>query len=198
MRIAVFGGSFNPVHIGHLKLVKKVKTEFNIDKVIVVPTYSTPLKDNSNLISGADRFNMCKLAFEGIDFVEVSDFEILHQKESYTYITLEHFKSVYPDDELFFVVGADMFNTIDKWKNPDYIFKSAVIIVVERNGSNADIFQKADELSLIGCKSVILNESVYDISSTEIRGKFSKNEDVSAYLDCKVIDYINNNNLYRV
>ncbi len=196
MKTAMFGGSFNPVHLGHVKLVKKAMETFSLDKVIIMPTYSTPLKDNSEFADADARYDMCCLAFENIDGAEVSDMEIRREGKSYTYLTLISLKELYPDDELYLIIGADMFMTIDKWMKPDVIFDLANIIVVPRNGGSYDIQSQAEKLREKGCRAFLMDKPVYDVSSTEIREKLRQNEDLSLLLDEKVLEYIKSGNLY--
>lgn len=196
MRIALFGGSFNPVHLGHVKLVNDVISEFNIDKVIIMPTYHTPLKDNSEFAISEHRFEMCKLAFANMDNVEVSDIEINRQGNSYTYLTINSLKELYPDDELFMIVGADMFLTLQNWKNPQEIFKNASVIAVPRDCESDELVSHRETLKQMGCNSYIMAHKVMDVSSTQIRDMLKNNEKVYDLLDTKVIEYIKNSHLY--
>lgn len=196
MRIALFGGSFNPIHLGHLGLVNDVINEFNLDKVIIMPTYHTPLKDNSQFASCEHRFAMCKLAFENIRNVEVSDIEIKRQGNSYTYLTLNSLKELYSDDELFLIVGADMFLTLQNWKNPRDIFNAATVIAVPRECESDKLINHCEILKQMGCNSFVMSHKVMDVSSTQIRERLKNNENVDDLLDSKVIEYIKNFHLY--
>jgi nicotinate-nucleotide adenylyltransferase len=197
MRIALFGGSFNPVHLGHKKLVEEVAKEFNIDRVIIMPTWKTPLKDNRSFANAELRLDMCKLAFQNLSTVEVSDMEIKRQGNSYTYLTLNSLKEKYPNDELFMLVGADMFLSLEKWKNFKDIFKMTSIIAVPRNCDNHKLLLHSEKLAkLYGCKSFVMNHKVMDVSSTEIRQKLSGSQDVSKLLDKNVYEYIKEHHLY--
>lgn len=197
MRIALFGGSFNPVHLGHLKLVTDVAGKFAIDKVIIMPTWKTPLKDNSDFADAAHRLSMCRLAFCELPYVEVSGLEIRRKGNSYTYLTLNSLKEKYINSELFMLVGADMFCNLEQWKNFEDIFKLAAVIAVPRccDKEKLRIHSKYLE-DRYGCKSYILNHKVMDVSSTQIRQKLNDGEDVSALLDKRVLEYIKDNHLY--
>lgn len=196
MRIALYGGSFNPVHLGHKKLARLVIDEFSLDKLIVMPTYSTPLKDNSDFADSMHRLNMCRIAFSDINEVEVSDMEIQRKGNSYTYLTLCSLKEIYLNDDLFLVVGADMFMTLHEWKNPKEIFSLSKVIVINRNSENINLESQKKKLSEMGCQAIIYDNTVYDVSSTEIRKKLRHGKDVSFLLDSQVYEYIKNNNLY--
>ncbi len=199
MKLGLFGGSFNPIHLGHYKLVTDVIKEFNLDKVIIMPTWKTPLKDTSNFASADDRFELCKLAFKNLSYVEVSDLEIKRKGNSYTYLTLNSIKEIYPRDELFLIVGADMFLTLEKWKCFEDIFKTASIIAVPRKGMKENLISYSAYLKeKYNCNSYIMTHKVMDVSSTEIRRKINNAEDVSDLVDTRVLNYIKKKHLYGI
>ena len=196
MKTAIFGGSFNPIHLDHIKLALSCTEEFDMDKIIFVPTYKTPLKDNSETASAADRLNMCKLSIKGLKSFEVSDIEIERRGFSYTSDTIKAFVKDYND--LYIIVGADMFMTLDKWHEFEYVFENATIIAYPRNDFDCENLKiKYDEYKKYGCKALISKHRVGNISSTLIREKIKNNQDVSAFLDGDVIKYIKKHNLYR-
>ena len=106
MKIGVFGGTFNPVHLGHLNCLKSVAEQADLDKVIVMPDRIPPHKQAEDLASSEDRLNMCRLAFADIPCVEISDWELKQEGKSYSVITLRHLKEIYPHDKLFFIMGS--------------------------------------------------------------------------------------------
>ena len=112
MKICFFGGTFNPVHNGHVRLLENAKEYFDFDKIIVIPTNIPPHKEVVFSVSDNDRLNMCKLAFDGI--AEVSDYEIVENTVSYTINTMYHFKEIYPNDEFYFLMGSDMLFMFEK------------------------------------------------------------------------------------
>ena len=183
MRIGLYGGSFDPVHIGHLAVAKEAKAQFNLDKVIFIPTGSMPHKKGC-AASPCDRVNMLELSFDDESFV-ISDYEITRSEISYSADTIEYFKSVYPEDEIFFIIGGDSYGYIDKWYQPERIFKNATVVVFPRNGEK--ILSPAKELKV---KAVC-------VSSSEIREKIKLQKNVSNLLKKEVYDYIIENNLYR-
>ncbi|MGN0488870.1 MAG: nicotinate (nicotinamide) nucleotide adenylyltransferase [Ruminococcus sp.] len=199
MKLGLFGGSFNPIHLGHYKLVTDVIEEFNLDKVIIMPTWKTPLKDTSNFVSPEHRFKMCQLAFENLSSVEVSDLEMQRKGNSYTYLTLNSIKEIYPRDELFLIVGADMFLSLEKWKCFEDIFKTASIIAVPRKGTKENLISHSIYLKeKYDCISYVMSHSVMDVSSTEIRSKIKNAEDVSDLVDTRVFNYIKKKHLYGI
>jgi len=108
MRIAIFGGSFDPIHTEHIRLAQAAIEELGLDKLFVMPAYAPPHKKGKALSPDEDRLEMCRLAFQGNDVVEISDYEIQRQGTSYTYLTCQYFREKYPSAEIFWIVGADM------------------------------------------------------------------------------------------
>lgn len=200
-RIALFGGSFNPVHNGHLNLVKETAEKNSIDRVFVIPTYVSPFKKDSSgfVADGKDRLEMCRLAFEGLPYVTVSDYEISQAEVSYSINTVTHFHQKFPDDELFFIMGSDMLLSFDRWYRYKDILALCTVIAASREDKGSDIEllkAKAEELSDFG--NIIVTEiSAFELSSSEIREKIIKNCDLSCYMNENVVKYIVANNVYE-
>ncbi len=198
MRIAIFGGSFNPIHNAHIKLAKRFVEEVALDKVVFVPTFMTPLKDNSEVIESEHRLEMCKLGVSCHEEFEVSDIEITREGMSYSSDTISHFKEKYPEDELYFIMGADMFLTLEKWHEFEYIFNNVTLLTAPRDDCDyTQLCAKVSEYSKYGCKVYISRNYIENLSSTLIRDMIKENGDVSAYLNHKVISYIKKHKLYR-
>lgn len=196
MKIGLFGGSFNPVHNGHIHLAKSVQVDLNLDKIILIPSKKSPHKSNDEYVSNEHRFNMCKLAIEGIPNFEVSDFEFLRDTISYTIYTVRYFKEVYPKDDLYLLVGSDMFLTFETWKDFKEIMQKVTLVVVSReNGDMDSLLKKSNELSKFG-KSIVVETNPLEVSSTEIRKNIRINQYYSCNLDEKVVQYIKSNGLY--
>lgn len=200
MRTAIFGGSFNPVHNGHVNLVRETAEKVQLDRVIVMPTFISPFKKDSDafVADGADRLEMCRLAFEDMPFVSVSDYELSRQKVSYTVETLRHYKEVLPDDELYFIMGSDMLLSLTKWNSFEEIMRLCTIIAASREENEKDIEKlrnEADDLAKYG-KVIVINISAFEVSSTEIREKIINNRDISCYVPQNVVKYILDKNLY--
>ncbi len=195
-RVAIFGGTFNPVHIEHISLCKSAITELNLDKLIVMPTFISPHKESATCLSALDRLNMLKLAFEGIKKVEVSDFEILKQGKSYTYQTIEHFYS--QETKLFFIVGGDMLNDFKTWKFPERILDKATLAVFERQSIFTD-FVKEQEYFRQNFKSEFVKLSYVgkDFSSTKIRTYAKLSLSLEGLMPQKVEEYIKEKQLYK-
>lgn len=199
MKTGVFGGTFNPVHKGHIMLAEYCMDSVGLDRIIMIPTAVPPHKISNNLASENDRLNMCKLACRGKENFFVSDIEIKRQGKSYTYETLTQLKEIYPDDHLYTIMGADMFLTLDRWKNPEIIFEKSSIITIPRDEDNKleleNFYNKV--LKAMGASSVILPNPVMSVSSTFIRDNLDNFNLISNMLDKGVYDYIIKNNLYR-
>lgn len=185
MKIGVYVGSFNPVHKGHIKVVKKVLKEY-VDKVLIVPTLS--YWDKNNLISITDRINMLKL-YETKNIL----IDTKNNKCKFTYQVLRNIKQEYKDSKIYLIIGDDLLEYFDKWKNVDEILNNYNLIVIMRNNIDESIYQKYKNYNLIVTNKISKNE----ISSTIVRSMVSNNNDkVLKYIDPKVYDYIKRNNLY--
>ena len=198
MKIAIFGGSFNPIHNAHIKLAQRFVNEVKLDKVAFVPTHITPLKNNIAIVLSEHRFNMCELALKDYENFFVSDVEIKREGMSYSSDTIAYFKEQYPNDELFFIMGADMFLTLEKWHEFEYIFNNVTILTAPRDGCDYDdLMEKYNYYKKYNCSAYITKEYIEDLSSTFLRERIVSNADVSAYINPNVIIYINEHGLYR-
>ncbi len=158
MNIAVFGGTFDPVHLGHVEIVKKALEDGDIDKIIIVPNFLNPLK-NSFSAPAELRLKWLKKVFKDFENVEVSDFEINQKRPVYSIETIKYFKPKY------FIIGSDNLKTLDKWKDIKEILKKTELVVAKRGEIDKNLLKK------YGIKKII-NVNI-PISSTEIRnGKF--------------------------
>ena len=197
-RIGIFGGTFNPVHNGHINLLNKVCESISLDKIYVFPTFIPPHKIAVDLASGEDRLAMCRLAFEDNLIVQISDFELKQEGKSYTINTLIHLKSIYPDDELFLIMGSDMLLTIEEWKSYKEIFKLCTIVGATRNTEDSKrIISYSNVIKNMGGKVIIIPVNPYVISSTDIRSMIAQGLDYTCYLPQKVVKYIRYRKLYQ-
>ena len=199
MRIGIYGGTFSPVHIGHVQAARAFMEQMWLDVLFIIPTGVTPHKEMSDGASSADRLNMCKLAFAGIDGVIVSDIEILRAGKSYTVDTLRTF-SVNSEDRLFLLCGTDMMLTLDKWKDADEIFKLCYPVYIRRekdSSLDSKIISKIAEYKQKHGKNVVkLTVEPIEISSNQIRDMIKNQMDASAYLPRGVYEYIKKEGLY--
>lgn len=198
MRIAIYGGAFNPVHNEHVNIVKSAIASLSLDKLIVMPTAVSPHKKTSLTAKASDRLNMCRLAFEGIENVEVSDYEIKRGGISYSYITCRHFKKLYEHDELYFIIGADMLKSFELWKEPNEILKYVTLAVCAReNEDELNGYIKTFESQF---KREIVNFGYVGkaVSSTRVRVLASLGEDTAGLVPEKVRNFIKKRELYAL
>ena len=198
MNIALFGGAFNPIHKAHILLAQKAMEEFSIDKTILMPTFVSPHKDTTSGVSYVHRVAMCKLASKSDSRFIVSDLESHIEGKSYSYKTLSILREEYKNDNLFMIIGADMYMSLLRWKNPQEIFSLASIITCPRDNDNYNSLLKYSRvLKKEGCDSYILKEPIMQLSSTYIRENVSL-ANKQDYLDKSVYEYILKNKLYGV
>ena len=197
MKICISGGTFDPIHKGHIEIAKIALSQFNLDKVIFMPTGNSYMK--SDVTPSIHRYKMLKLAIEGIDKFEISDLEIKREGYTYTKDTVAYFKENYPDDELYFLIGTDTLFMLEKWYMPEYLFKNLIFIVAKR--CDAESVAKAEELKeKFNADIRFMHNDIIDISSTEIREEFdnkSYDEFNNRFFDKKVFEYIKENHLYK-
>ncbi len=195
-RIGIFGGSFNPIHNGHIHLVENAISDFSLDKVFLIPTAFAPHKSSAEYAPAYHRLNMCRLACEDNDKIEVCDFEINKGGKSYTVDTIAHFRAQYPCDELFLLVGSDMLSTFDEWYKYEEILNNSNLCALSRLGNDIEsLEEKAQKLRRFGNVYISQTPAV-PMSSTEIRQLVKNRKDFSCYLPKKVVQYIKVHSLY--
>ncbi len=201
MRIGVFGGTFNPVHKGHKKLAEEIKLRARLDKIIIMPTFTSPHKVGHDLADGKDRFEMCRLMFCE-DYYSVSDIELLREGKSYTVDTMTALKKLYPEDDLFLIVGSDMLLCFDKWFRYEDILSMATLCVASRldSISSEDLSRYASEV--LGLDSereeiILADIEPFECSSTQVRDSLKEGTDVRIFVSDKVYDYMRLNLLYE-
>lgn len=186
-KIGVFGGTFNPPHLGHLKLAQSFADELGLSEVRIIPSYVPPHKQATDLASGDDRLKMCRLTFSGDSRFRVSDIEIKRGGKSYTYDTLTAIKNEEPDTEIYMFVGSDMLNSFDKWYRYEDILKLCILCACVR--SRDDVLSEKFDYIKIDFEPI-------DISSTEIRRMIKDGEGAENYLATQVSEYIKERRLY--
>ena len=198
MKIAVFGGTFNPVHNGHTNAARVIMETGLADKMIVIPDRIPPHKAADNLATGEDRLNMCRLAFSDIKNIEFSDWELKQTGKSYSVKTLRYFHSIFPDDRLYFLMGSDMLLSFKSWYKWEEILSLSGILCLARNNEDISRLEPfGEELRREGGEVIIVNVPPLEISSTQIRENLKKNRNCTCYLNKNVVQYIVDNNLYK-
>ena len=197
-RIGIYGGTFSPIHNGHITAARAFLEQMKLDKVLIVPTYISPHKKIDTADDPRHRLNMCNIAFANDDQIKVSDVEILRGGCSYTIDTLRSLES--EQRKLFLLCGTDMMLTFDQWKDAEQIFKICCPIYIRRESDftlNDKIISKNSEYyQKYGVAFRRIVAEPIEISSSEIRSMIKSGEDVSAFVPAQVIDYIKGNNLY--
>ena len=189
-KVGIFGGTFDPIHHGHLITAQSVREIRHLDKIIFIPSFISPHKADVNSVSPAHRMNMLKLAVEGVDFFEVSDYEIKKEGISYTIDTLKEFKKKY--DKLEFIMGYDNIFKFHNWKEPDEIMNLTKLLVLERKSSKPHPFDdKYVE------QAIFVETRGIEISATDIRERVKQGMPIHYLVPEKVKEYIYSFNLYN-
>ena len=191
-KIGILGGTFDPIHMGHLVLAEQVKEKLKLDQVIFIPCFSPPHKRGRKLSPAKDRFHITRLAVDGNPFFLVSDIELKRKGFSYTVDTLRQLKNLYPNSKIYFLTGSDALNEIHTWKDPEKIYKLAKMVIATRPG-----FDEFDPEDHFAKKSIIINITGVDIYSSQIRGRVKKGQSIKYLVPSKVEKYIKRKKLYR-
>lgn len=136
LRIALFGGTFDPVHLGHLAIAEAARKALKLDRVIFIPCPQSPHKEHGTLASEEDRLEMLELALEELPWATVSEIEMLLPPPSYSWITAEAMREVYPESHLFWLMGSDQWSVIQSWNRPDHLADLVEFIVHDRGGES--------------------------------------------------------------
>ncbi|MBU1005964.1 MAG: nicotinate-nucleotide adenylyltransferase [Candidatus Omnitrophica bacterium] len=190
IRIGILGGTFDPVHNGHLYMACEVLKRLRLDKVILMPAYHPPHKKNTGITSARHRYNMLKLAVKGSKEFKVSDIEIKRKGRSYSIRTLKQLRERYgAEAKLFFIAGSDALKDIDTWRDLKGILGLCSFVIVKRPGSRIKMSRREFMILRIGAK---------DISATDIRKKIRCSGQVKKLIPSTVKDYIKSHGLYHI
>lgn len=200
-KIAVFGGTFNPPHLAHKRLINEMDEKVGFDEVLIIPTFVPPHKNAPDLASGKNRLEMCRRTFFESRFT-VSDLEISRGGKSYSYDTFCFLKEQYGNSKLYLVIGSDMLLSFDKWYRYKDILSMATLCVASRkkdtDTKKLALFAK-DKLYLNekNGEIIILSSDAFELSSTQIRQYIKDKKDVSAFVEKNTLEYIKEKELYR-
>ena len=185
MKIGIFGGSFNPPHKVHRKIVETLKKQGYVDKVIIVPT-GIHYEYKSNLVDNRYRLDMLHLLFYDLDYVSISDYE-MKEYPVYTYQTLDYFKKRYTQDDIYFICGMDNLSYMNEWKHFEVITKFPILAL-----------QRGNDMTSIGDLDVtFVPFHSFDVSSTLIRDKIKHEKNILSYVPKEILDYILKYQLYK-
>ena len=200
MRLGIYGGSFNPMHSGHVHILGELIRRLRLDRVLVIPACVPPHKEVRQLADSADRLQMCRFAAEAVTGapVEVSDIEIRRAGKSYTADTLAELRALYPEDELFLLMGEDMFLTVDKWVRAEQIMALATLCACPRSQSMEALAAKKRYLEeTCGARCIIEDVPYNTTSSTQVRELNILGEPITGLVPVKTEQYITEHGLYR-
>ena len=198
-KIGILGGTFNPIHVGHLLLAQNALEYCGLDKVLVMPSGCSYYKNPREVAPADDRVSMTALAIEDNDRFELSRIEADREGNSYTFETLDILCRQNPDTRYYYIIGADTLFSMETWKQPDDIFNKCTVVCAKRgNLSDDELENKACYLREHFEADVILMDiDEVPISSTFIRHQLSQGKSCRYYLDDKVIKYIKDHELYK-
>lgn len=198
-KIGLMGGSFDPIHIGHLLLAQCAMEEMHLDEVWFIPTGYSYMKKDRKVTASDKRLQMTELAVRDRQKMRCLDIEVKREGYTYSYETLELLAAKYPEYTFYFIFGADCLFTIEDWKYPERIFSNAHIVAAFRNGaSTGDMLEKANELTRkYNANITLLPFWNLEISSTEIRKRIKEGKSIDFLVPDEVISYIKQEGLYQ-
>lgn len=195
-KIGILGGTFDPIHNGHIEMAKAAKAALGLSEVLFITGGNPPHKKEKKITDAHIRHQMVESAIKGIDGFCAIDYEVKKENYSYTAETLEYLKNQTPENDFYFIVGADSLDYMEDWFEPEKIFESATVVAFSRN--DFEIKSKAKALEeKFGGKIIILDDKILDISSTEIRLLVDMDEDISELVPQSVREFIDSEGLYK-
>ena len=201
MKIGIMGGTFDPVHNGHLMLGHAAYETFSLDQIWFMPNGNPPHKKSETIKSTAeDRMKMTSLAIAPFPEFVLQPYEALRAEVSCSYQTMEHFSKIYPDDEFYFIIGADSLMAIETWIHPERIFPTCTILATYRNEvkTKEEMNRQIQYLSeKYHAKIRLLETPLMPVSSHELRASLQSGDSVSEYMPAAVCSYIKQHHLYR-
>ncbi|BAV95184.1 nicotinate (nicotinamide) nucleotide adenylyltransferase [Ichthyobacterium seriolicida] len=189
MRVGLYFGTFDPIHIGHLIVANQVLEHTDLEKIWIVVSPQNPFKDCNSILLDSHRLKMAFIAVEKYENISVSDVEFKLPRPSYTFDTLEYIKGIYPDLDFSLIMGGDSIDTFHKWKNYKSILDNHRIYVYPRTSEQ----KKSIEHPNI----ILLNFPIIQISATYIRNSIKQGKSIRPFLNERVLKYISINNLYN-
>lgn len=197
MKIGLYGGTFDPIHVGHLIVMENVLNFMNLDKIIILPSSNPPHKINKQKTDKKLRIEMVRLATADNDRIEVSTFEAKNDDVIYTHQTLNYFKTSYPEHEFYYIMGEDSFMTIDTWRNYKDILNDRLIVFTRSNTEpNSELVKKVEDIKKDNEMIYLINNLNINISSTLIRSLVKNEKSIKYLVTDPVYDYIKEHNLY--
>lgn len=198
-KTGIIGGTFNPIHTGHLILAENAYDKLGLSKVVFMPTGRSYLKDPGEILDAADRIELIQEAIKDNDHFELSDFETKKEGNTYTCETLSELNSLYPDEDFCFIIGEDSIYNIESWRDPQVIFDNCTLVVAPRDHEPDDkLIKITDHLTkTYNAKIVLLDAPDIDISSSMIRKRIREGRSIRYYVSDGVRDIIIKKGYYR-
>lgn len=190
MKIGLYFGSFNPVHIGHLIIANYVLNETDLDKIWFVVSPQNPFKQNKSLLNEYDRLHLMRTAIEDDPRMKASDIEFYLPKPSYTINTLTYLKEKYPEQDFYLIMGSDSFQNIDKWKNYEMIINNYKLYVYQRKGFDLKNSNNSETIKL-------LDAPLLEISATNIRQLVKQGKSIRYMVPEKIREEIEGNLFFK-
>lgn len=197
-RIGIMGGTFNPIHQGHLLFAEQAREYCELDEVLFIPSGNSYMKDSSEILDGEIRIFMTAAAIEDNPSFTLSTMEMEREGATYTCDTIQDLREKEPFAQYYFIMGADSLFSMESWKDPGEIFKNCILVAAARDSRDTfSLTEKATELQAkYQARIIILPERKIDISSSEVRSRIREGKSVRYMIPDKVIDYISSNHLY--
>lgn len=198
MKIGIMGGTFNPIHYGHLFLAENAYEQVQLDHILFMPSNHPPHKKDVQIMSSNDRVTMVKLAIEDNPHFLLSELEVHREGMTYTVDTLTEMTREQAEDEFYFIVGADSLINMPKWKNPLEVFKLCTIIAANREAMNRERLELQVEYlkKEYGARIILIDIPTIDISSRHIRERIQYGQSIRYYVPEKVAEYIKKQGLF--
>ncbi len=198
MKIGILGGTFNPIHTGHLILAQNALEYLQLDRVLFIPSGVSYLKDSRTILSAEHRIRMVELAIQDNPAFSLSTIETEREGNSYTYETLLQLKEIYPDAELYFICGADILMSIHTWKEPAQIMRDAALVVAPRDFTQKEELEAQKEQLILNYNAnvILLDTTDLNVSSSGIREHLAAGRSARYYVPDPVLGYIKEQGLY--
>lgn len=198
-KLGIMGGTFNPIHNGHIETAEFVKQYLQLEKVLLIPAHESPFKQGEEFAPEKDRLKMVELAIEGKTDFLATDMEIRRSGVSYTYDTIKALQEVYgAESDLFFLIGADSLQKLQSWHRIREILTMCTFVAATRPGFGPQVDQVIESFGELGVSRIIwVRTPEFAISSTDIRTRIKKGQSIKNLVAPKVEEYIRQRDLYR-